>query len=152
GLRSRGFSSFVFGAVIIVTVVVFVVQFNPSQGKKFSPMSQSCAVTVKGHCVEPKDHRAEYLMLIPRDQGGNRMMKRAQQMGLPRIALDGVIERELLVSEAERIGLTATEDEVTEYIYNGIIHVSVPSDKPELMYSLSVRDGKILVNFRDQNS
>jgi peptidyl-prolyl cis-trans isomerase D len=150
--RGRGFSSIVFGGLIIVTVVVFVVQFNPAAGKKASPLSRTCAATVKGHCIDPKDHRAEYLMLIPRDQSGNRLMKRAQQMGLPRIALDGLIERELLVAEAERIGLTVTEDEVTEYIYNGIIHVSVPSDKPELTYSLGVRDGKILVNFRDQTS
>jgi peptidyl-prolyl cis-trans isomerase D len=88
-------------------------------------------------------------MLIPRDQAGNRLMKRAQQMGLPRIALDGLIERELLISEAERIGLNVTEDEVTEFIFNGIIHLSVPSDKPELNFSLGVRDGKIGVNFRD---
>ena len=151
-LRGRGVGSVVFGALIIATIIVFIYQFNPAAGKKVSPLSQSCAVTVKGHCVDPKDHRSAYLMLIPRDQAGNRLMKRAQQMGLPRIALDGLIERELLISEAERIGLNVTEDEVTEYIFNGIVHLSVPSDKPELQFSLGVRDGKIAVNFRDQTS
>lgn len=148
-LRGRGVGSVVFGALIIVTVIVFVYQFNPAASKKLSPMSQSCAVTVKGHCVTPKDHRSEYLMLIPRDQAGNRLMKRAQQMGLPRIALDGIIERELLIAEADRIGLTTNEEEAANFLYDGVVHVSVPSDRPELNFSLGVRDGKILANFRD---
>lgn len=151
-LRGRGFGSVVFGALIIATAVVFVVQFNPAAGKKSSPLSRSCAATVRGYCIDPKDHRSAYLMLIPRDQAGNRLMKRAQQMGLPRIALDGLIERELLASEADRIGLTVTEAEAADSIFNGVVHVSVPSDKPDLNFSLGVHDGTIRVNFRDQQT
>lgn len=151
-LRHKALGSVVVGGMVIVTAVIFVVQFNPAAGKQSSPLTRTCAATVKGHCVDPKDHRGAYLMMIPRDQAGNRLMKRAQSMGLPKIALDGLVERELLVAEAERIGLTVAEEEVTENIFNGIIHLSVPSDKPELNFSLGVHDGKILVNFRDSKT
>jgi peptidyl-prolyl cis-trans isomerase D len=152
-LRNRGLGSFVVGAMVIATAVVFVWQWNPSTGQKTrASLSRTCAVVVKGHCVDPKDHRAAFLMLVPRDRSGARLMKRAMSMGLPRIALDGLIERELLVSEAERIGLTATEDETADNIFNGIVHVSLPSDRPELGFSLGVQDGKIRVNFRDSKT
>jgi len=151
-LRHKGLGSVVVGGMVVVTAVIFVVQFNPAAGKKSSPLTRTCAATIKGHCVDPKDHRGAYLMMIPRDQAGNRLMKRAQSMGLPKIALDGLVERELLIAEAERIGLTVTEEEVTENIFNGVVHLSVPSDKPELNFSLGVRDGKILVNFRDSKT
>jgi len=150
-LRGRGTNTIVVGAVLVVSVI-FIWQFNPSAGKKVSPLTRECAATVKGHCLDPKDHKSAYLMLIPRDQAGNRSMKRAQQMGLAKVALDGLIERELLISEADRVGVTATDDEAADFIFNGVVHVSVPSDRPELLYSLSVRDGKILINFRDQST
>lgn len=151
-LRHKGFGSVVVGGMVIVTAVVFVIQFNPAAGKMSGPLSRACAANVKGHCIDPKDHRGAYLMMIPRDQSGNRLMKRAQAMGLPRITLDGLVERELLIAEAERLGLGVTQAEVTENIFNGVVHVSVPSDKPELYYSLGVHDGKILVNFRDSKT
>jgi peptidyl-prolyl cis-trans isomerase D len=152
-LRNRGLGSFVVGAMVIATAVVFVWQWNPSTGQKtHASLSRTCVVTVKGHCVDPKDHRSAFLMLVPRDRSGARLQKRAMQMGLPRIALDGLIERELLVSEAERIGLTATEDETADNIFNGIVHVSIPSDRPEMGFSLGAQDGKIRVNFRDSKT
>lgn len=36
-----------------------------------------------------------------------------------------------------------SDEEVTESIYNGFILVSVPSDNPQLGYTLGVRDGRI---------
>jgi len=70
-------------------------------------------------------------------------------MGLMRVALDGLVERELLVNEANRLGITVNEEEVTDEIYNGFIHVSVPSDNAGLSSSLNVMDGKVYAGFRD---
>ncbi len=140
-LRGKGLTSFVMGAVIIATVLVFVIQFNPSAGKKAAKLTETCAATVRGHCIEPSEHRAAYMMLVPRDDKGARLLGQAQQMGLPRIALDGLIERELLVSEADRIGLTVSDDEVQTDIISGFVHVSLPAARPELGMSLRVFDG-----------
>jgi len=149
--RSKGLSSVVMGAVIVATVLIFVIQFNPSAGKKAASLTQTCAATVRGYCIEPKDHKAAYLLLVPVDEHGVRLFGRAKQMHLPEIALDGLIERELLVSEAERIGLTVSEDEINDTIISGFLHVSIPADRPELEMSLQAHDGVKYVGyyFRD---
>src|SRR5438132_5361373 len=126
--RQRGLSSIVYGAVIAATILVFVIQFRPNAGQKTAQLNEACVARVRGWCIDPKDHRAAYQLLTPRDSQGNRLVARAKQMGLSRIALDGLIERELLVTEADRLGLKVTDDEITDQIYNGWIRVSVPSD------------------------
>ncbi len=71
-------------------------------------------------------------------------------MGLSEIVRDGLIERELLIDEAHRLGITVTEDEVTdEILLNSVAHVSLPTDDPALAYSLRVPDGKIRMPFKD---
>jgi peptidyl-prolyl cis-trans isomerase D len=150
--RKRGLSSVVYGAVIIATILVFVIQFRPNAGQKQASLKEACVAKVKGWCVDPKDHKAVYRILIPRDQQGNLLTARAKSMGLSKIALDGLIERVLLVEEAERLGLKVTDDEITDEIYNGYIRVSVPSDNPQLAYSLRVADGRIYAGFKDQKT
>src|SRR5579863_2002561 len=150
--RSRGLTSVVYGVVILATILVFVIQFNPSAGKKTASLGESCAARVRGWCINPKDHLAAFRILIPRGPQGELQTKKARQMGLMKIALDGLIERELLIHEADRLGITVNEEEVTDEIYNGFIHVSVPSDNPSLAASLNVMDGKVYAGFRDQKT
>ena len=145
--RSKGLQSAIYGVLIVATVVVFVVQFNPSAGKKAAKLTQSCAATVRGECIEPKDHKAAFMLLVPFDEHGARLIGKAKSMHIPQIALDGLIERELLIDEAHRIGLTASEDEVTDAILSGFLHVSIPADKPELQVSLQAYDGKRYFGF-----
>ncbi len=147
--RKRGLSSIVYGVIIVAMILVFVIQFRPNANQKQASFKEACVATVRGWCVDPKDHRAAFKILIPRDSQGALLTARAKQMGLNKIALDGIIERELLVNEAQRIGLAVTEEEITDEIYNGFIHVSVPSDNPQLAYSLRVADGRVYVGFRD---
>lgn len=142
--RNKGLGSIVTGAMIVATVLVFVIQFNPSAGKQAAKLSKTCAATVRGTCVEPKDHKATYYVLIPRDpRSGERLVGRARSMHLADTVLDGLIERQLLIDEAERLGLTVSDEEVTDSIFNGWMHVSVPSDDPSLGFSMSVKDGLI---------
>ena len=51
-------------------------------------------------------------------------------MNLKKVALDGLIERELLVDEAKRLGIGVTDKEVTDQLYRGFIRVSVPAADP----------------------
>jgi len=148
-LRSKGISSAIYGVIIVGMVLVFILGFNPSAGKKHAELGEQCAARVKGWCVTPKDHLAAYRILIPRGEQGELLTARAKQMGLMRVSLDGLVERELLVRDADRLGITVTEDEVTDSIYDGFIRVSVPSDKPSLSSSLRILDGKVYAGFRD---
>jgi len=147
--RKRGVTSFIYGAIIIGMVLVFVLEFGPTSGQKKASLSTVCVANVKGRCIDPKDFTGSYRILIPRDEDGQR---RARQMGLRKIALDGLIERELLVSEAQRLGLTVTKDELDDSIYQGFIHVSVPSENPQVAYQLRIGDGKLYAGFKDTKS
>ncbi len=146
--RNKGLSTIVYGVIIVGMVLVFVIQFNPSAGKKSASINQTCVATVKGWCVGPKDLQASFRLLAPRD----REMTTAQTNQLKKIALDGLVERELLTHEAERLGITVNDGEVTDNIFDGILHVSVPSDDPSKVSGLGAGDGRRYANFRDSKT
>jgi peptidyl-prolyl cis-trans isomerase D len=150
--RKRGLTSIVYGVIIVGMILVFVINFRPNANQKSASLREACAATVKGVCLDPKSHRASYRVLIPRDQSGNLMTDRAKAMGLNKIALDGLIERELLIAEAERLGLTVSEDEQNQAVIGGFIYVSVPMENPRLAMSLRVPDGYIYAGFKDQKT
>lgn len=153
--RNKNVRNVVMGVVITVSTVVFAIQFGPGSGSGQNGPSlrelfnEKCAAKVQGSCVDPKTQRAVYRLLTPRDESGGSDVERARQMGLARITLDGLIERDLLVREAGRMGISITDDDVTESIYRGQILVSVPSDNPTLSYYLRVNDGKLYAGFKD---
>jgi peptidyl-prolyl cis-trans isomerase D len=148
-LRSRGLMSVVYGVLIIGMALVFILGFNPSAGKQKASLGEACAARVKGHCVTPKDHMAAYRLLIPRGEQNEPLMAKAKQMNILRVSLDGLVERELLVNDADRLGITVTDDEVTDTIYDGFIHVSLPSDKVSMAPYVRVYEGKVRASFRD---
>ena len=78
-------------------------------------------------------------------------MARARQMQLSQVVADGLVERELLGTEAGRLHLTVTAEEVDGQLFNGFILVSVPSDNPQLAASVGAPDGadQRVVVFRD---
>ncbi|MEO7111744.1 MAG: SurA N-terminal domain-containing protein, partial [Polyangiaceae bacterium] len=147
--RQRGLTSIIYGAIIVAMIAVFVIQFRPNSGEKTASINESCAATVRGRCIDPKEQRAAYRLLIPRDQQGNLLTGRAKSMGLIKIATDGLVDRELLCAEADRIGVTVSDDEVSDEIIHGFIHVSVPADRPDMAASLRVGDGRLYVGFKD---
>jgi peptidyl-prolyl cis-trans isomerase D len=147
--RQRGLASVIYGGIIVSIIFVFVIQFRPNAGQKSASIKEACVATVRGWCVDPKDYRASYRLLMPRDQEGTPSPAQARKMGLAKIALDGLVERELLLDEAERIGLKVSDDEITDQIFDGWIRVSVPAADPQAAYKLRVRDGLIYAGFKD---
>ena len=149
--RKRGLSSIVYGLIIVATVFVFVVQFRPNAGQRTASLKEACVVTVRGWCVDPKDYRAAYRILMPHDQGGTPSPAQARKMGLSKIAVDGLIDRELLLDEAQRIGLKVSDDEFNDQILAGFIRVSVPAADPALAARMRVKDGMVYAGFKDKN-
>jgi peptidyl-prolyl cis-trans isomerase D len=150
--RQRGLSSAVYGIVIVATIFVFVIQFRPDSTSKTASLKEACVVSVRGWCVDPKDYRSSYHLLMPRDQEGTPSPSRARSMGLPQITLDGLVERELLFDEAERIGLRVVDDEITDQIYQGWIRVSIPAADPRVAAKIRLRDGELYAGFKDQKT
>lgn len=141
--RQKGLTSVIYGVIIVGMILVFVLGFNPSAGKKLGSVSEACAARVRGSCIEPKAHRASYRVIFSRGTGG---MKQATAS---KIVLEGLIERELLVTEAQRLGLTVSEDEITDSIFKGFILLSMPSDNAQMQRNLGMEDGKVNAGFKD---
>lgn len=141
--RSKGLSNLVYGAVIVATILVFVVSFRPNATSKTASLTESCAARVHGRCIEPKDFYAAYRILMP-----SKSQAMSRRLNLKKVALDGLIERELLDEEAKRLGIGVTDKEVTDELYDGFIRVSVPAENPSQaqqilyeMYQSYVRAG-----------
>lgn len=136
--RQKGLTSAVYGAVIVATVLVFILGFNPTAGKQLGPLGDACAARVRGTCITPKAHQSAYRLAFSQASPG------LKQEAASRFVLEGLIERELLIGESERLGLTVGEDELTDSIFNGDIYLSLPSDHA-VGRQLGFEDGKVNV-------
>jgi len=151
--RSKGISNVVYGIIIVATILVFVIGFRPNATSKTASLTESCAAHVRGRCIEPKDFYAAYRVLMP-----SRSQAMSRRLNLKKVALDGLIERELLDDEAKRLGIGVTDKEITDQLYDGFIRVSVPAENPSQaqqilyeMYQSYVRAGLIQQDVAQQN-
>jgi peptidyl-prolyl cis-trans isomerase D len=129
--RQRGLSNVIYGAVIVATILAFVITFRPNATSRTASLTESCAARVRGRCIGPKDFASAYRILTP-----SRSSTISRKMNLKRIALDGLIERELLADEAKRLGIAVTDAEVTDQLYAGYVRISVPSADPAVAQSI----------------
>jgi peptidyl-prolyl cis-trans isomerase D len=129
--RQRGLSNVIYGAVIVATIFAFVVTFRPNATSRTASLAERCAARVRGRCIDPKDFGSAYRILVPSRSSGQ-----SRKMNLKRIALDGLIERELLDDEARRLGIGVTDAEVTDQLYAGYVRASVPAADPSVAQSI----------------
>jgi peptidyl-prolyl cis-trans isomerase D len=129
--RQRGLSNVIYGAVIVATILAFVITFRPNATSKTASLTEACAARVRGRCIDPKDFTSAYRILMPSRSGSA-----SRKLNVKRIALDGLVERELLADEAKRLGITATDSEVTDQLYAGYVRVSVPAGDPAVGQSI----------------
>jgi peptidyl-prolyl cis-trans isomerase D len=129
--RQRGLSSVLYGAIIVATILTFVIEFRPNASQRTAALSEACVARIRGRCIDPKDFGAAYRMLLP-----TRSAELSQRMNFKRVALDGLIERELLDDEAKRLRISVTDDEVTDQLYDGFVRVSVPAADPTVLQTI----------------
>lgn len=144
--RNKNVKSVVYGGLIVVTVVVFVFAGSGSgQGKGMASIREECVATVRGSCITRRDFKSATVAF------GRRATEPQQTASesFKRMVLDGLIERELLVADAKRLGLTVGENELNDQLLQGIVHLSLPTDKESLAYTYRIQDGKVLEDFRD---
>jgi peptidyl-prolyl cis-trans isomerase D len=132
--RQQGITSAIYGLIIVATVVVFVVQFRPGAQGTTGSIRQECAAQIRGRCIDPKDYTAELMLVAP-----GRMIEASQlrAMGLRKFVQEGLVERTLLVQDAERLGITVAESELDNELVAGRAHVSLPVEHARMLgYSL----------------
>lgn len=119
-LRGGGVAQIAMGAIVVAIIIVFVM---PTMGTGSGTLKVDCAVTVKEECVSLKDYFANIGLL----NNGQLTSKQVKAINLPKVVLDGLVERELLAKEAERLGLAVSDDAITKELTEGRFHVSVPA-------------------------
>jgi peptidyl-prolyl cis-trans isomerase D len=141
--RQQGLTSAVYGALIVATVMVFVIQFRPGAQGRSGSIKQECAAEIRGRCIEPKEYQAELMLTAP-----GRMFDptQLQALNVRKAVLDGLVERTLLVQDAERLGITISEEDLDNELVAGRAHVSLPADRaPKLGQSLGLIDNAIRI-------
>jgi peptidyl-prolyl cis-trans isomerase D len=133
--RGGGVAQVVVGGIAFSIILVFALEFRAGRNGPTASLKKECAIEIKGGCIDPKEYYASFGLVAPRglDPRG------ARQLGLHKKVLDGLVERELLVGEAERLGVSASEADVEAELLNGRAHVSVPAlDAEKLSYQLGL--------------
>jgi peptidyl-prolyl cis-trans isomerase D len=111
-------------AVIVFSIiVVFILEFRSTSRMQTGSIVRECAARVDGECITPKDFNAEFGLIVPRGVS----LKQIKSLGLRRQVLDGIIERELLVADATRLGLGLDEEGAKAELRLGRAHASLPA-------------------------
>ncbi|HWP09129.1 MAG TPA: SurA N-terminal domain-containing protein [Polyangiaceae bacterium] len=126
--------NYVVGAIVVGIIVVFALEFRTGRGNPTANFKEACAVAYAGSCVDQKDYFAAFGLVARSAEP-----KAARAMHLKKQVLDGLTERELLATEAERLGLAISDDLLDTELTAGRAHISLPVDQAEtLAYRLGL--------------
>ena len=127
--RRGGGGQWIVAAVASVIIVVFVVEFRTGRGGPTrSPMTEDCAVKVAGACASTKEFHAAYGLVVHQSIPA----KQVKAMKLPEVVIEGLVERELLVAEARKLGVGVGDDALDAELTQGRAHVSLPAASTDM--------------------
>jgi peptidyl-prolyl cis-trans isomerase D len=135
--RQGGVIQFLMGGVILLIVAAFALEVRGY--KKIGKLDTECAVKVDKACVNPRDFTAAYQMIARPDWTA----KEIKRLGLRKMILDGLVERQLLIDEADRLGISISSEKVDEELAFGRFHYSLPAERDgqmPMMTYMPVRD------------
>src|SRR5450432_3742957 len=95
-------------AAVIAIAVVFILQFRPATGAKVSDTGPRCLAEVHGTCIPTHIFQAARQALL---RGGDGNV--ARQMHMKEQTANGLIEMQLLVDDAKRLGIAVSDDDVS---------------------------------------
>jgi len=140
--QSRSVLIYVFFGIIIV---VFVTTFGPSSDGFASCTSSTAYVAkVEGRTVSQGDFRYAFVLVGGADMGSNpKLIERVRS-----IVLDKLIERELLASRAEGLGLRVADAEIDDMLAAGsLMALGVKQDAKTAFFSEGVFDYELFERF-----
>lgn len=122
---------------------IFIVQFGPqSRGCRARGGASSFVAKVYGNVIS--DDAFRWAWIISRAASVPKEQSRA--MRLKEAVLDGLIERELLATAAESLGIKVTESDIDDNILNGVIFYNASIHSPIRMPS-----GPIPIDFTKED-
>ncbi|HEX6240330.1 MAG TPA: peptidylprolyl isomerase [Polyangiales bacterium] len=129
--------------IVVALSAVFLLEFGNRQ-------SQGCvaeggakyAAQVYGETITLGEMKAAYIMA----NGTRYTTQAAREMRLKELILQGLIERNLLAREAEKVGYKVTQDDVMlRLAQDGVLYVSAPIGAPS-----SIPNGPVPLSFADE--
>jgi peptidyl-prolyl cis-trans isomerase D len=120
--RKGGVIQFVMGGVILLIIAAFALEVR---GPKVGSFDTECAARVGGRCVAPRDFMAAFQLSVRPDL----TPKELKRLGIRRMILDGLVERELLNEEAERLGVSISDEQIDAELALGRFHFSLPAER-----------------------
>jgi peptidyl-prolyl cis-trans isomerase D len=122
-LRQGGTGQALMATVVMGIIVVFILEFRSTSRMQTGSIRRECAASIGRECVTRKDFVAAYGLIVPRGMPA----KQVKAYQLRRQVLEGLVERELLVQEAQRLGLGVDEEAVKEELRLGRARASLPA-------------------------
>ena len=123
-LFRTGIGNVVVAGVAFLIIVAFAVEFRAGNNGPTGKLERECAVEYDRHCVDAKEYYAAHGMLVPRQVDA----KASKKYSLNKKVLDGLVERELLVAEAKKLGLQVGEDALEADLMAGRVRASLPAE------------------------
>ena len=120
--RQGGFIKIIMGAVVVLIMAAFAFDFRGGVG----PAKPDCVVRVDESCIGVKDLNVLTRLVGAPGMSNNQLRK----SGFTQYAVNALVERELLLKEARRLGVSVSEEEVDDELYLGRVHFSWPVDAP----------------------
>ncbi len=111
-----------------VVILVFALEFRAGRGGPTAKFKAECAVAYAGNCLDQKDFFAAYGLAAQRLEPSA-----ARRLGMRQRILDGLAERELLATEAERLGLAVSDDRLERELAAGHARVPLPAESAEML-------------------
>jgi peptidyl-prolyl cis-trans isomerase D len=133
--RNGGIGNVVVAGVAFAIIVVFALEFRTGNTGPSAKLTRDCAVSYAGNCVDAKEFYAAHGIIVPRGIEP----KVSKRLALNKKVLDGLVERELLATEAEKLGLKVGEGALEEDLIAGRVRASLPAETlPELAFQLGL--------------
>lgn len=130
--RRGGGGQWLVGSLVLAIAVVFVLGFRPGQGATGASMASDCAVEVKGRCVPLKEYNAAYGLSAP----PYAQPKQIRQLELNKRVAEGLVQRELLLAEAQRLGISVSDDAINREMAEGRARLSLPVSDAEWLSAM----------------
>jgi peptidyl-prolyl cis-trans isomerase D len=124
--RKGGTAQFIVGAVVFAVIIVFILEFRAGRGPAAS-LGEQCALRVYDRCVDKKDFYAAYGLIVPDGLSA----KKVRRLKLRQSIMDGLEERELLLVDAARLGISVSDSAIDDQLAAGRAHVSLPVEDAE---------------------
>jgi peptidyl-prolyl cis-trans isomerase D len=120
--RQGGVIQFVMGGVIILIIAAFALE---ARGPKTAGFDTECVAQVGDTCVPPRDFTATFQVYVRPEFTA----KEIKRLGIRKMILDGLVDRELLLEEADRLGISISEEQVDVELAAGRFHYSLPAER-----------------------